>query len=139
MTAWFSISSVLLLTLLAACRSVLPSHQVSAVDQKKASNQGTIHAGDFLASPENCGMVRGMRPVYPQEAKRAHIEGVVKLDLVITKTGEVGELHVISGNPTLVPAAIAAVRQWRYAPCRLNGEPIEIKTQVDVPFCNSAP
>jgi outer membrane biosynthesis protein TonB len=58
----------------------------------------------------------------------------VKLDVVVTKTGEAGELHLVSGNPALVPAAIEAVRQWRFAPCRLNGEPIEVKTEIIVPF-----
>ena len=79
-------------------------------------------------------MIHGVRPAYPKEARRAHIEGVVKLNIVVTKTGEVTEFHVISGNPILVPAAIGAVKQWRYAPCHVNGEPVEIKTQVDVPF-----
>jgi outer membrane biosynthesis protein TonB len=46
----------------------------------------------------------------------------------------VGELNLISGDPALVPAAIKAVKQWRYAPCRLNGEPVEVKTQIDVSF-----
>jgi TonB family protein len=89
---------------------------------------------ETLGSPENCGMIHGVRPVYPKKARAMHIEGVVKLNIVVTKTGEVAELHAVSGNPILVPAAIAGVKRWRYAPCRLNGEPIEIKTQVDVPF-----
>ena len=58
----------------------------------------------------------------------------MKLNIVITKTGEVGETHLVSGNPALVPAAIEAVKQWRYAPCRLNGSAMEIKTEVVVPF-----
>jgi protein TonB len=104
------------------------------VEQKKAANPGTIHIGDFLATQDNCGMVHYVAPVYPTEAKRAHIEGVVKFDVVILKTGEVGELNLVSGDPALVPAAIKAVKQWRYAPCRLNGEPVEVKTQIDVSF-----
>ena len=121
--------------LLAACRSAPVPHRTSTVDQTKRSNEGRIRVVETLGSPENCGMIHGARPVYPKEAKRAHIQGVVKLNIVITKTGEVGELHIVSGEPVLVPAAIAAVKQWRYAPCRVDGsEPIAIKTQVDVPF-----
>jgi TonB family protein len=73
--------------------------------------------------------------VYPKEAKTAHIEGVVKVQFIITKTGEVAELQVLSGDPVLVPAAIEAVKKWRFAPCRVDGsEPVEIKTESLVSF-----
>ena len=133
-----------MLLLLAACGkpsrprpslSSPPRQQNSVVDQKKQSSQGTIHAGDFLPSPENCGMIHSSRPVYPKEAKEAHIQCVVKVEYVITKTGEVRDLHAISGNPVLIPAAIAAATKWRFAPCRLFGsEPIELKSQSDIQF-----
>ena len=102
--------------------------------QKKSPIQSQILIGDFLATPENCGMVHSVRPVYPKEAKRAHVEGIVKFAVLITKTGEVGELNLLSGNPALVPATTKAVPQWRYAPCKLNGEPVEVKTQIDISF-----
>ena len=120
------------LLLLPACRSVPPAQ--APKDQKQASSQGRIHAGDFLASPKNCGMIYYVRPVYPKEAKKAHIQGVVKCRVLITKAGGVGEVNFISGDPVLVPAAIKAVKQWRYAPCRLEGEPVEVRTQIDVSF-----
>ena len=56
------------------------------------------------------------------------------LAILISKNGDVSELHLISGNPVLVPAAIAAVKQWKYSPTLLNGIPVEIMTQVDVSF-----
>src|SRR5258708_30925341 len=112
-----------------------PRQQKSAVDQKKPSSPGKIHAGDFLASPENCGLVHDVRPVYPKQAKMAHIQGVVKVEYVITKTGEIRDLHVLSGDPVLVPPAIAAVTEWRFAPCRVNGsEPIEVRSQSNISF-----
>jgi outer membrane biosynthesis protein TonB len=58
----------------------------------------------------------------------------VKLRIVTSQTGEVGEVHLLSGNPALVLAAIEAVKQWRFAPCHLNGEPIEVRTEIIVPF-----
>jgi TonB family protein len=128
------LTCIALLLFLAACRSGPSTHTTTAQELKKPSNQSTTHVGDFLATPENCGMIGYVRPVYPKEAKRARIEGVVKFNALITKTGEVDDLGVISGNPALVPAAMKAVKQWRYAPCRLNGEPVEVKTQVDVSF-----
>ena len=120
--------------LLAACRSAPSSHPTTAANSKTAPAIGQIQAGDFLASRDNCGLIHDGRPVYPEDAKRAGIQGDVKLNIVIAKTGEIGELHLVSGNPALVPAAIEAVRQWRYAPCRLNGEPVEVKTENIVPF-----
>jgi len=125
---------ILVVLLLAGCGFAPQTQTRAAVDQKKSPVQGQIQIGDFLATPENCGMVHYVRPVYPQEAKRAHIEGAVKFAALITKTGEVDELHPLSGDPVLVPAATKAVKQWRYAPCRLNGEPVEVKTQIDVTF-----
>lgn len=123
-----------LLLALAASGSGPSQRPKAAVDQKKSPNQSQIQIGDFPATPTNCGMIHYVAPVYPKEAKTAHIEGVVKFNVVILKTGEVGELNLISGDPALVPAAIKAVKQWRYAPCRLNGEPVEVKTQIDVSF-----
>ena len=79
-------------------------------------------------------MIRQPRPVYLKEAKAEHIEGVVHLAILISKNGDVSELHLISGNPVLVPAAIAAVKQWKYSPTLLNMVPVETKTQVDVSF-----
>jgi TonB family protein len=121
--------------MLAAC-SPAPRQQNSATDQKKPSSTSTIHVGELFASQENCGMVRGARPVYPKKAKMARIQGVVKAAYVITKTGEVRDLHVVSGDPALVPAAIAAVTQWRFAPCQAPGmsEPVEIRTQSNISF-----
>ena len=59
----------------------------------------------------------------------------MKVEYRITKGGEVRELHVLYGDPALAPAAIAAVSEWRYAPCRIDGsDPIEVKTVSDVAF-----
>lgn len=80
------------------------------------------------------GLVRQARPVYPREAGRQHIEGVVRLSAVIGKTGEPREIQVVEGNPALAPAALAAVRQWRYAPCKIRSEAVEWKTTIDVGF-----
>ena len=73
-------------------------------------------------------------PVYPPIALKARIEGVVHLTALISREGMVTQLKVISGHPILAPAAIDAVRQWRYRPTLLNGLPMEVVTQVDVKF-----
>jgi periplasmic protein TonB len=74
------------------------------------------------------------RPVYPPLAKQARISGVVKLNAIISKDGSIQNLSVISGHPLLVPSAMDAVKQWRYEPTLLNGEPVEVVTQIDVNF-----
>ena len=80
-------------------------------------------------------MVHYARPVYPEEAKRSHIQGIVRVAYLITKTGEPRDLKVLSGDPALVPAALAAVAQWRFAPCRVDGSDlIEPKVTSDVQF-----
>jgi protein TonB len=79
-------------------------------------------------------MIRQPMPVYPAQARKARIEGTVALDIVVSKSGDVREIHVVSGPPALVPVAVEAVKQWQYAPRYLNGEPVEIKTRILVPF-----
>ena len=79
-------------------------------------------------------LVSQPHPVYPLEAKQARIQGVVKFNATIAKDGTMQHLEVISGHPLLVPAAMEAVRQWVYQPTLLNGQPVEVTTEVDVNF-----
>lgn len=74
------------------------------------------------------------KPEYPALAKLARIQGVVKMEAVIAKDGTVQELKVLSGHPLLINAAREAVAQWRYQPTLLNGEPVEVATEIDVNF-----
>ena len=74
------------------------------------------------------------KPAYPPLAKQARIQGVVHLQAVIGKDGSVISLAVISGHPLLIQAALDAVRQWVYQTTLLNGEPVEVLTQIDVNF-----
>ncbi len=83
-------------------------------------------------------LVNKVTPVYPPLAKQARIQGTVRLQAVIAKDGSVVELQVLSGHPLLVQAALDAVRQWRYHPTLLNGEPVEVVTTVDVIFTLSS-
>jgi protein TonB len=85
------------------------------------------------------GVTRGMvinktEPKYPKIALAAHVAGVVLLKAVISKDGEVKELQVVSGHPLLAPAALDAVKQWRYRPYLLSGEPVEVETNITVTF-----
>ncbi len=73
-------------------------------------------------------------PVYPQAAKTANISGTVILHVIIAKDGSVQTVQYISGHPLLMKAAMDAVKQWKYEPTTLNGEPLEVDTTVSVDF-----
>jgi TonB family protein len=86
---------------------------------------GRIQAAMLLEHPD---------PVYPQEAKQAGVSGHVLLDTVIGPDGHVTDIHATSGPALLHPAAIDAVKQWVYKPTLLNGEPVAVRTTIDVNF-----
>lgn len=77
-------------------------------------------------------------PKYPNEAKKAHVEGTVRLRILIGEDGNVKEAQTIEGISVLARAAIAAVQQWRYKPVKLNGDPVQVETEVDVTFSLSS-
>lgn len=79
-------------------------------------------------------LINKVQPLYPPIAKNARIQGTVVLQAVISKSGVVENLHAVSGHPMLIPAAVEAVKQWRYKPYYLNGEPVEVETTVQVNF-----
>lgn len=79
-------------------------------------------------------IVQQVKPQYPTIAVQARIQGTVVLQAVIGKDGRVENLRLISGHPMLAPAAIEAVKQWRYRPYLLNGEPVEVDTTINVNF-----
>jgi TonB family protein len=79
-------------------------------------------------------LVKKVQPPYPQNAMTMHIEGPVQLLATISKTGDISAVKVLSGEPQLARAAAAAVKQWKYKPYLLNGEPVEIQTQVTINF-----
>lgn len=78
------------------------------------------------------------KPTYPPLARQARIQGVVVLHAIIDKEGKVSQLEVISGHPLLVQSALDAVKQWRYKPTLLNGDPVEVDTTIQVTFTMGA-
>jgi protein TonB len=79
-------------------------------------------------------LVHKVLPAYPPLARSARIQGQVVLQAMISRQGAIENLRVVVGHPMLVPAAIEAVRQWRYRPYVLNNEPVEVETQITVNF-----
>lgn len=101
-------------------KSARPSSQAMVVQIAQATAQG------FL--------VQKVQPEYPSLARQARIQGSVLLHAVIGKDGTVQKLDLISGHPMLAPAAIEAVKQWRYKPYYQDGTPVRVETQVTVNF-----
>jgi len=101
------------------------------VEVPKAAAPQRIRVGGNV---QKANLIHQPKPIYPPLARQARISGTVKLNAIISKEGTIEELTVISGHPLLIPSALDAVKQWRYKPTLLNGEPVAVITQVDVNF-----
>jgi periplasmic protein TonB len=124
----------------------IPGGQLGGVIGGIISSTSTVSAVPKLAIPTapkrirmSQGVTKGsliqkIEPPYPPIARDARIQGQVVLTAIISKTGEIQNLALVSGHPLLVPAAINAVKQWRYRPFLLNGEPVEVETTITVTF-----
>ena len=78
--------------------------------------------------------IHDVTPSYPQMARIAHIQGDVLLQATISKSGVIENLRAVQGHPILIQAAMDAVKQWKYKPYILNGEPVEVETTIKVQF-----
>jgi protein TonB len=125
----------------------IPGGQLDGVIGGIISSSSSLAAVPRLSQPAPAvqrvrvsqGVIKGLliyrvEPAYPPLAKQARIQGVVVMTALIDKGGNVQNLQVVSGHPLLVPAAIEAVKQWRYQPFLLNGQPVEVETTVTVNF-----
>lgn len=79
-------------------------------------------------------LVHQVKPIYPSVAREARVQGPVVLKAIIAKDGTIQSLQLISGNPFLARAAIEAVKEWRYRPYLLNGQPVEVETNITINF-----
>jgi TonB family protein len=86
---------------------------------------GSVQAAKLLNHPA---------PVYPSIAREARIQGLVRLEVVIGKDGKVHQTRVMSGDTLLARAAVDAVRNWSYQPTELDGQPVDVSTEVDLQF-----
>jgi TonB family protein len=79
-------------------------------------------------------LIRRVDPIYPPQAQTDRIEGIVVMRVSIDKGGSVYKADYLSGPSLLVPAASEAVKQWKYQPYLIVGEPVEVETTVDIRF-----
>jgi TonB family protein len=118
------------------CGSALAlSMRVDAVaassDSKAPAPKGPINVSPEMMAGNK---ISGPTPKYPEEAKKARIEGKVVLRAIISKDGMVENLQVVSGPKELQESSLDAVRQWIYKPFLLNGDPVEVKTTINVTY-----
>ncbi len=107
----------------------------------QSSPEGTVAAPRRVRVSQGVSdalIVSKVPPVYPPEARAAKVQGDVLLKVRISKAGDVQEVNLISGHPLLAGSAIDAVKQWKYKPYLLNGNPVEVETQAKVNFTLSA-
>jgi len=83
---------------------------------------------------QSWNLISQVAPIYPPLAKQARIQGDVVLEAEISREGDVTNLKVVSGHPLLIDAALTAVRQWKYKPTLLNGQPVIVISHITVPF-----
>jgi TonB family protein len=119
-----------------AAQEPAPETKGEPTSQQSSSPQTRVVRAIRIArtpGPQGPG-VKWVRPVYPEEARAAHIQGRVVLKVTISLEGEVEKADLLSGHPMLVAAAIDAVKQWRYRPDLLDGQPAERETEAIVEF-----
>jgi protein TonB len=109
-------------SLMSSASSSLPKPSLAAARVSQGVSQGLL--------------IKRVQPIYPQAALAMHAHGTVQIEATIDKEGSVTNLKVLGGDPILAHAALEAVRQWRYKPYYLDGEPVEIQTQITVNFKN---
>jgi TonB family protein len=116
--------------------------QIAASSAEPADLREALAAGPALPTlgvPVSQGVAGGVlvskvQPVYPPEARRMHVQGNVVIDATVTAQGQVDDVKLVSGHPLLAPAALDAVRRWRYTPYTLNGNPIPKETRITISF-----
>lgn len=109
----------------AASPPLNPPHRVAPKQVDRIRVGGAVQAANLL---------NRVLPQYPVLARQMRIQGTVQFTAVIAKDGTVKNLQFVHGPALLVAAAASAVMQWRYRPTLLNGEPVEVATQIDVTF-----
>lgn len=134
--------------IVATLNSITPLPQRSAAesgqsgDQKDgeredATSKQGIAEGEKVKVPSGLTLgllIKKVKPTYPPEARAAHIQGTVVLKAEISKTGDITDLELLDGPIELAGSAVAAVRQWKYKPYLLMGQPVTVMTQIQVNY-----
>ena len=121
----------------------LTSRQFQDQANPPAAQSGTVQQPELpqrvrVSNGVSQGLiVKKVQPKYPKKARKKRIQGTVVLQVVISKAGDIKTVELVSGDPLLAPAAIDAVKQWKYKPFLLEGNPVEVNTEIRVNFALS--
>jgi TonB family protein len=114
---------------------MVPSSEKPAISEAKPRAEGEpIKRVTIGGNVQAARLIKRVQPKYPEIARSERISGVVKLHVIVGKDGSVRSARVRSGVCSLAMAAMEAVRQWQYQRTLLNGEPVEVDTEIDVIF-----
>ena len=114
--------------LAALCTAAIAAAQ-SPVDLQEAAS--LIYSS---SNYQTAKLIKRTEPAYPAVAKRNRVQGAVQLSAVIDSNGKLTNIQVTKGNAVLVPAAVEAVKQWRYEPSRIDQRPVPVATRIKVNF-----
>jgi|SRR5271154_5889931 len=112
---------------------------MTSLGASSRAQKATDQAAEVPSSDAKAHLIKNVVPVYPPLAKDLRLQGKVKVQVVISKTGLVESVNVVSGHPLFVQAAIDAVKQWQYKPFLVDGQPITASTEIEVPFSLGIP
>lgn len=123
-------------TLVASAAAVAPVQETPKPAAE--AQEGTAHPGPrrirVSGNVQAAKLGQRVDPEYPKEAKKKHLEGNVRIRILVDNDGSVIKADALSGHHILAKAAIAAVRQWRYQTTLLNGDPVQVESEVEVHF-----
>lgn len=105
-----------------------------ATDTQQTTAHEKAHRVRIAGNVMAANLVDRVEPQYPKEAKKKHLQGDVRIRIVVDEEGKVIKTDTLSGHHILAKAAAEAVRHWRYQPTLLNGEPIQVESEVELHF-----
>jgi TonB family protein len=108
-----------------------PPQPAQDAPPSNAATLARIRLGGNVAAAK---LLNRVQPEYPPLARQTRISGTVRLHVILSTEGTVKEIAVVSGHPLLLQASLDAVRQWRYEPTLLSGQPVEVDSTIDVIF-----
>ena len=118
--------------------AIVPWPRTEPSESSKSESSKTVAAIQLSQSDSFSLLRQRVQPVYPAEARNNHIQGTVRMQAVISKTGDVETLELLEGPIELAMSAVTAVRQWKYRPYVQNGEPVPVSTVVVVNYSPGA-
>ncbi len=124
-------SDPVIANLVRSAERTAPPAPVAVVKPPEVKKVAQVPVGGKV---QEAKIIHKVIPPYPKIAIQTRVSGVVRLSAIIGADGRIRELRVVGGHPLLIQAALDAVRQWRYQPTLLNGEPVEVITTIEVHF-----